>query len=165
MGALLVGLLLGVINIGGAGAAVNSELTYVVQNGPCTRVAAEIHDERQTSNEDIPGKGRTNTFSQYWDSGSNTQCSRGWGRPAGYITAQTELWRWNGAAWQVCTRTGIYRNPATATSRSIESNFGNPPSCGVGFYGVLGYGYVQNTASQMNGGAVWSGYEYLSGAN
>jgi hypothetical protein len=129
---------------------VYEDVLVYASNADCTKVRSEI------SHGSGGGYSRTDVTPKYFQ---NTHCHTGWTRPAGYIAAQYQLYKWTGSQWAVCGGTPWYYNATSANKLTIASNDGSSPLCGPGYYGTLSHGFVWNKA--WHGGSLWSDYHYL----
>jgi hypothetical protein len=81
-----------------------------------------------------------------------------------FAAIRLDVFRWNGATWQVCRSTDWTYGTTSVdqwgpTGPSQAFDYGGAV-CGSGFYGTMAYPFVWD-GTQWRGGAVWSGTEQL----
>lgn len=74
--------------------------------------------------------------------------------PDSHLAVRIEVWRWDGAQWNLCAQSDWAYNIFPAEGWSQEYNGGDAP-CGPGWYGDYGYAALQSQG-------VWYGYDHPS---
>ncbi|MFI8344015.1 hypothetical protein ACIF8W_28650 [Streptomyces sp. NPDC085639] len=119
-----------------------------------------------------PSTERTAAFGtsmvQAWKNSPGGPCRQADQRPAGYLMATADLYKWNNLVhtWQLCRTSGRVTN--NMASRQLEATVplrtgsGSMP-CGNGWYGTMAGGW-QYSLSQRAwvGGKVWSGHHFFA---
>ena len=101
----------------------------------------------------------SSTADPWWLGGSH--CALRFNRPAGYLAAQWQLWKWRGdlGQWVTCNYSGWQYNGSTSHHFSISKTFASYNVCNAAYYGIMGGGYVYNNG--WYGGWLWTGYHWL----
>jgi hypothetical protein len=94
-----------------------------------------------------------------YSTNSGAGCGALWGRPAGALSIQHELFKWNGSAWYRCNITATYTNAASANKKEAGINYGASSRCSSGWYGSNAYLYA-NASSTWHGGTAYSGQAF-----
>ena len=128
-----------------------AEAHYVYDSGypyatdrACTWVRAEVSHGAYDS-----GYFKADTESD-WNI-LQADCQGSMNRPAGYISARIQVYKWNGTSWALCTQLPTRYNSGTANKLVTSRTYALTP-CGPGSYRAGSVGYVYNGA--WNGGRV-----------
>lgn len=150
-------LTLGLASIAKADRKISKGWAYRNENGLCTWVRSDLRHGN--------GGGASYAFVRsrrpyFYAWGTSVPCQKNFSRSAGDIAVKYERYKWTSNGWRICTYTGWRNNTYRTYYWSV---YGAAPnryaSCGRGYYGTTGYGYVYNGG--WKGGTEWSGYHYL----
>ncbi|MGX1977115.1 hypothetical protein [Streptomyces kronopolitis] len=103
---------------------------------------------------------------QAWKSAATGSCRQANQKPAGFLMASAELYKWNDQlrVWQLCRTSGRVTNSVTASQLEATVRLtADAMPCGNGWYGTVASGWQYSTASQAwVGGSVWSGSQLFT---
>lgn len=145
-----------------ASAAESGAWTYLSQQ-ECTFNKAETN---RSSTDRAVAFGKSQV--QAWKAAAAGNCRQAHQKPAGFLMATADLYKWNDQlrVWQLCRTTGRVTNSAAASQldATIRLTADTMP-CGHGWYGTVAGGWQYSTAKQAwVGGSVWSGYQLFAPA-
>ncbi len=158
---LIAALLTGALVGGTAGPALAN---YVYQGGTIDTFGSDycVNSRSEVSHGAYNGGyWKTDTETKQEDFYTGINCITPWGRPAGYLAAHVQGWRYSGGTWYVCFNEG-YKYNSSSTARlvlAVQEPNGTPP-CGNGYYHNLARSYTKS-GSTWYGGTLNSGNHYL----
>ncbi|GLW18604.1 hypothetical protein Stsp01_53470 [Streptomyces sp. NBRC 13847] len=143
-----------------ASAAASGSWTYVSQQ-ECTFNKAETN---RSSTERAVAFGKAQV--QAWKSAASGNCRQVNQRPAGFLMASADLYKWNDQlrGWQLCRTSGRVTNSAAASQLEATVRLtADAMPCGNGWYGTVAGGWQFSAVNRAwVGGTVWSGSQLFT---